>query len=196
MSQQIRRAYNQAAMAYRLGYDGIPPRIADIDLTLQYVDAPKPVVLEIGCAYGREAQHLIKRSHYFGIDISAAYIQMARREHPRGNFEVADVMQYQFPSGLDVVFAFASLLHNPKEDIKLVFERVAAALNPGGVIFLSLKRRDRYETDVVNDGYSKRRFYYYTRDTVLQQKPQTLSEVHYAEQSRKEEWFTMILQKA
>jgi len=48
---------------------------------------------------------------------------------------------------------------------------------------------------VVDDGYSKRRYYYYTRDTVLGLKPEALTEVYYADRSRQEEWFVMILQK-
>jgi len=196
MTQPIRTAYNQAATEYRRQYQLIPARVNDVDLALSYIDIQRPVVLEIGCAYGREAQYILtKTPYYLGIDISSVYINMARAENEAGKFEVADVVQYEFPTGLDVVFAFASLLHNPKEDIQVVLERVTAALNPGGVLFLSLKRRDRYETDVLDDGHSKRRFYYYTRQTVLDLLPGTLVEQFYQEQSRKEEWFTMILQK-
>jgi trans-aconitate methyltransferase len=120
---------------------------------------------------------------------------MARNEIPSATFEVADVMSYDFPAGLNVVFSFASLLHNPKEDMQIVLARIAEALHPGGVVFLSLKRRDRYETDVVDDGYTKRRYYYYTQETILSVMPSTLQAVHYLQQSRQEEWFTMILQK-
>ena len=193
---EIHEAYNQAAEVYRGKYEDIPPRTDDVDLTLSYVDVPKPVVLEIGCAYGREAAYILtKTPHYIGIDISSVYIKMARTENPAGNFEVADVVRYEFPTGLDVVFAFASLLHSPKEDMQQVLQRATKALNPGGVVFISLKRRGQYETDVVDDGYSKRRYYYYTRDTVLGLKSETLTEVYYADQSRQEEWFVMILQK-
>jgi len=196
MNQSIKDAYNAGADEYRRQYDGIPPRVDDIDLAFSYIDVETPVVLEIGCAYGREAQYILtKTPSYLGIDISSVYIKMARNGNPAGNFEVADVMRYDFPTGLDVVFAFASLLHNPKEDLQVVLEAVATALNPGGVVFISLKRRDQYETAVVDDGHTKRRYYYYTRETVLGVKPDSLTEVYCNQQSRQEEWFTMILQK-
>jgi SAM-dependent methyltransferase len=196
MTQSIKAAYNQAAAEYRRQYQLIPARVDDVDLALSYINVQRPVVLEIGCAYGREAQYILtKTPYYLGIDISSAYINMARAENSAGNFEVADVLRYEFPDGLDVIFAFASLLHNPKEDLQVVLDRAAAALNPGGVLFISLKRHDQYETDVLDDGYSKRRYYYYTRATVLDATPDTMSEVYYQEQSRQEEWFTMILQK-
>ena len=154
------------------------------------------MVLEIGCAYGREAGYITtKVQWYLGIDICREYIEMARLEVPKGTFVVADMMEYDFGVGLNVIFSFASFVHNPKEDIALLLQRITSALNPGGVVFISLKRRERYETDEVDDGVSIRRFYYYTRDDILECAPENLSEVFYDEQSRQEEWFTIILQK-
>ena len=196
MVSDIKAAYDVAAEVYRKRYDGIPPRVEDVDRALSFVTIDNPTVIEIGCAYGREAGCILARTKwYVGFDICSAYIDMARAEHPTGTFLVRDVMEYPFPVGIDVVLAFASLLHNPKEDVAVVLERVVAALNPGGVVFLSLKRRAQYETTVETDDVVSRRFYYYTRQTILDCAPEELVEVFYEEQSRSEEWFTMILQK-
>ena len=196
MSDEIKAAYDVGAVEYRSRYDSIPPRVEDVDRTFCFVDTSNPMVLEIGCAYGREAQYITtKTDSYLGIDISSEYINMARREVPHGTFVVRDAVAYDYPVGLDAVFAFASLLHSPVEDVQTVLERVSVALNPGGVMFISLKRRLQYETDIVDDGVTKRRFYYYTRQVMQHIIPSDLVEVFYDEQSREEEWFTMILQK-
>lgn len=196
MNQDIRHAYNAAADAYRQRYDSIPPRVEDVDAAFARVSTSNPVVVEIGCAYGREARYILtKTSQYTGIDISEKYIKMAKAEIPTADFVCTDVADYEFPSGIDVVFAFASLLHASQEEVEEVLKRVAMALNSGGIIFLSLKRRAQYETAIETDDAVSRRFYYYSRQTILDIAPPHLTEVFYDEQSRKEEWFTMMLQK-
>jgi hypothetical protein len=42
---------------------------------------------------------------------------MAQAELPHGTFVRADVLEYSFPTELDVIFAFASLLHLDREQI-------------------------------------------------------------------------------
>jgi len=196
MTSKIKAAYDVAAEVYRKRYDGIPPRVKDVDLALSFVSNSNPFVVEIGCAYGREAKYILtKASRYIGLDISENYIEMAKTEVLGGEFFCIDVMDYKFPHGIDVVFAFASLLHNPREDVAAVLARVAKALNSGGVLFLSLKRHEQYETAVETDDLVSRRFYYYNRQTILDCVPDELAEVFYDEQSREAEWFTMILQK-
>jgi len=196
MSLEIKAAYDHAAVAYRRRYDSIPPRIEDVDLVFKFINKTNPVVVEIGCAYGREVHYILtKTNNYTGLDISQKFIEMAKKELPASHFICTDVMDYTFVPGIDVVFAFASLLHNSKEDIRIILARVSEALNQGGVIFLSLKRRDEYESAIESDDLVSRRFYYYTRQTILDAAPANLKEIFYHEQSRKEAWFTMILKK-
>ena len=196
MSEEIRQAYETAAIPYRKKYDAIPVRIPDIDHALSFVRVKQPKILEIGCAYGREAQYLVtKSSEYIGIDISSTYIAMAKAEVPDGEFICADVMEYEFPPNTGAVFAFASLLHNSKEDLAVLLRRLEQVLEPGGIIFLSLKRRNQYDTAIVTDDLVARRFYYYNRPTVLNMLPDTLEEVYYDEQELSEGWLTMVIQK-
>ena len=120
---------------------------------------------------------------------------MAQSEVPTGEFIEIDVMDYEFPYKIDLVFAFASLLHLPKESIKEVLEKISHSLNVGGVMFISLKRREEYSTAEELDGEVGRRFYYYNREVFVDILPNNLKEVFYDEQELKEPWFTMILQK-
>ncbi|HMA78674.1 MAG TPA: class I SAM-dependent methyltransferase [Candidatus Paceibacterota bacterium] len=193
----IRDAYNQAALKYREKYDKIPVRVEDVDVALNFIDSELPRVVEIGCAYGREASYILsKTTDYIGVDISDVYIEMARKELPGVTFVQADVMDYDWPGNIDVIYAFASLLHLNKNEMMTVVRSAAKSLKSGGVFFLSLKRGHRYLEKLIDDGHSKRLFYYYTRDTINDLTPNTLAEVYYAEQNLKEPWFTMILQKS
>lgn len=192
----IKEAYNKAASVYRKKYERHDARAEDIDQALSYVGVKYPKVLEIGCAYGRDAVYVLtKTPHYVGIDICDEFIEMAKQEIEGGEFYCADVLEYDFPKNLDAIFSFASLLHLSKEEMSEIFGKVSAALVPGGVFFLSLKRRAEYQTAIDTDEVVSRRFYYYTRETLSDIAPSDLKEVFYSEQERAEDWLTIIFQK-
>lgn len=192
----IREAYETAATTYRKKYAAIPPRTDDVDHGFSFLAKENPFVIEIGCAYGREAAYILtKTSRYIGIDIAQPFIDMACTEVPEGEFQCVNVMNFTFPERIDAVFAFASLLHSPKADVEKILERAAYALNSGGIIYLSLKRRAEYSTAIEADELVSRRFYYYTREDILGILPPELHEVSYSEQERAEPWFTQVLQK-
>jgi len=195
--KDITHAYDITAVEYRKRYDAIPPRTEDIDLAFSFIEnITNPKVMEIGCAYGREAQYILtKTNDYLGIDISQKYIDMAQAEVSKGTFQCADVLEVACPNQLDTVFAFASLLHLSKDEVKKVLVKVHSSLASGGIIFLSLKRRDSYTTEIVTDQYCARRFYYYNRDIIRKLSGELYSEVFYAEQMLKEPWFTIVLKK-
>lgn len=190
----VRDAYNEAAEKYRRKYDAIPARTNDVDAAFALVSKSNPKVAEVGCAYGREAKYILtKTNQYIGIDICDKYIEMAKNEVLGGKFEYVDVLDYRLESGVDIIFSFASLLHLSKEDLSRVLEKMNDALALGGVIFLSLKHRDKYYSEDVTDVVS-RTFYYYNLDTIKEILPPGLKVVHYQEQILKEKWFTIILQ--
>jgi SAM-dependent methyltransferase len=192
----IRDAYNSAAEPYREKYDNQRVRSTEVDCVLKYVSADAPKVLEIGCAYGREAEYILTQTPYYtGIDISEKFITIARRDIEGGVFQCADVHKHVFPEGLDAVFAFASLLHSSKEELQKVLKNVHSSLNTDGVVFLSLKRKAQYGSGMVTDEYTTRKFYYYNRKTILELCNGLYSEVFYDEQIFREPWFTMILKK-
>ena len=63
-------------------------------------------------------------------------------------------------------FAFASLIHEPKESLREIFQRLYAALNDGGVIRFSLKYADVYEEFTKEDEFGIRTYYLYTKQDV------------------------------
>jgi len=195
-NEKIAKAYDGAAIAYRKKYDSIPVRSDDIDIALALLGRSQPVVLEIGCAYGREAQYLLQKTPFYtGIDISSTYIEMAKQEVANGIFHCVDVMEYGFPQKYDIVFAFASLLHLNKTDLKEVLQNIQSNLTTDGMVFLSLKHSAQYYSQEVTDEYSTRTFYYYSRETIAELVGDLYTEEYYNEQILKEPWFTLVLKK-
>jgi SAM-dependent methyltransferase len=195
-NEKIAHAYNSAAAAYRKKYENIPVRSEDVDIALSLLGRSKPTVLEIGCAYGREAQHILQKTpRYTGIDISSVYIEMAKKEVPDGAFHCVDVLEYDFPQKIDLVFAFASLLHLSKANMKTVLQNIYSGLNEGGMVFLSLKHHMEYFSQEVSDQHSTRTFYYYNCETIAELVGELFSQEYYDEQVLKEPWFTLMLKK-
>lgn len=143
-------------------FNGLGPRIHDIDETFRIVPKKNPRVVEIGCGNGRDAEEICKRtSDYLGIDVTETFIEMARRKAPNGAFKVADVEDFVFPDKIDIVFAFASLIHVPKEILRSVLKNVHAALDHGGVLRISMKHADSYEEAIRTDEFGTRTYYFY-----------------------------------
>lgn len=144
-------------------FQGIGSRVEDIDLALKLAGDPdNPKVLEIGCGDGRDAKEIVKRTkNYVGFDISEEFIRIAKDSIPTASFEVGDAVTYHYPKNLDVVFAFASLLHLSKEEVKDVLKKVHHSLKPGGIFYISLKLRPEYTEEVKEDQFGKRMFFFY-----------------------------------
>lgn len=194
--QDIKSAYDTAAVAYSKKYADIPARTKEVDLVFSYCDKSEPVVLEIGYGNGREAKYILtKTSHYTGIDISESMQGIARRNVPGAKFLCADVHTYIPEQPIDIVFAFASLLHSDKTQLSAWLQKIHTHLTTRGLIFLSLKQRDDYDMATIQDEFSTRDFYYYNREQVLEMTTDQYIERYYDIQYLKEPWFTMVLQK-
>jgi predicted house-cleaning noncanonical NTP pyrophosphatase (MazG superfamily)/SAM-dependent methyltransferase len=155
--------YNESADKFAEYFKGIGPRQVHIKQALELAGNPKnPAVLELGCGDGRDAQVITDYTdNYKGIDISEGMVNLARKSLPTANFEVSDAVSYDFPDNLDVIYAFASLLHLDINEVKLVFEKAYKALRPGGVFYVSTKHRPEYTSEIKTDQFGKRLFYFY-----------------------------------
>lgn len=167
--QQTIDTYNRTAAQMAHKFNGLGGRSIDIDEAFSFCRTPNPSVLEIGCGNGRDAALILERTNrYLGIDAAKNFIVMAKAALPAGEFVEADVEVYEFPGGLDIVFAFASLIHVPKDSLRQVLKRVYSALNPGGVVRLSMKHADEYREVVKEDEFGTRTYYHYSLDDMAE----------------------------
>ena len=108
--------------------------------------------LDLGCGTGRHATSALATAGFrvTGIDVSARSIEVARRELPALRFLVGDMATATFPAGsFDLVTAFYSIIHLPREEHGELLRRVAGWLRPGGGLIASLGTScgDAYEED-------------------------------------------------
>jgi ubiquinone/menaquinone biosynthesis C-methylase UbiE len=96
--------------------------------------------LDLGCGTGRHATAYLASVGFrvTGLDVSARSIAVARQEVP-GRFLVGDMADIAFPAeSFDLVTAFYSIIHLPREEHGRLLRRVARWLRPGGGLIVNL----------------------------------------------------------
>jgi trans-aconitate methyltransferase len=168
--QETIDTYNNSAQELAEYFRGIGTRANYIDQVFELAGDPNDArVVEIGCGDGRDAKVLAQRTKYYlGFDISEELIKLAREHVPDANFEVADATEFEFPDGTDIVLAFASLLHLNQGEISDVFKRAYNAMNPNGLFYVSMKHSPEYKSELQEDRFGRRIFYYYPEELLLQ----------------------------
>lgn len=158
--------YNTHALHFDDTFSNDGARTKDIDRAFRLAGNPSHArAVEIGCGNGRDAVEIIKHTAWFeGFDPASDLLQVAVKNVPEASFVVADAVSYDYPQDLDVVFAFASLLHVDRHTMPVVFRKVAGALKSGGVFDIRLRERDQYGEELQKDEYGERMFYYYNLD--------------------------------
>ncbi len=188
--------YNKIAHSMAQRFNELGARIPDIEKTFSCIARRNPKVLEIGCGNGRDAAEILKcTDDYVGIDISESMIRLAKERVPQGTFVVADIENCDFPQNIDIIFSFASLLHSPKEKVKIILNEAYEALNPGGVFFISLKYGE-YGEEAKTDEFGTRTFYFYAPDLLKELAGDRYATVFLDEyEFGEQKWFRIILQK-
>ena len=119
-------------------------------------------MVEIGCGDGRDALEIAKKTKWYeGFDPSIKLLELAKIRVPSVSFVKANALTYRYPKNIDVIFAFASLLHVCKNDLTTVMQKVYSSLRSGGIFYISLKEKSQYVEEVKKDKYGERMFYYY-----------------------------------
>lgn len=189
-------SYDLHADEYQVEADKRGIRARDVQLLFSYLKGIKnPVVVELGCAHGRDAGEIVKYTNqYFGMDASEKLIEKARGALPDLHFEVSTFENYTLPKKVDAVVSFASLLHADKKVMSLVLKKAFQALNHGGIVFLSLQE-GKYEERIKKDNMGTRAFYYYMPVEIEIMAP-FFKRVFVEEQNiRDKKWFIIIFRK-
>jgi SAM-dependent methyltransferase len=190
--------YDSSANELAEYFKGIGARVDDIQLGIKLCGSSDNLkVIEIGCGDGRDAAEIVPRvSSYVGVDPSEGLLEIARKRLPGTTFIKADALSYDYPENVDVIYAFASLLHINKSDMQVALEKASASLRTGGVYYISLKERDDYTEEVKSDQYGERMFYYYSPSIIRDLSSQWFDVVHEEHQQiGHTAWFTIALKK-
>lgn len=191
--------YNRSAIALAEYFKGIGARTNDIKLALKLagVTDKSAWVIEIGCGDGRDATEIVKVVKWYeGFDPSEGLLRIARKKLPKESFVISDAMNYKYPKNLDVIYAFASLLHVDKNELQQIFQKLSSSLRLGGVAFISLKERDKYTHKLKEDKFGERLFFYYNPSTIKHAAGVSFETIYEDHQLIGEtRWFTIALKK-
>lgn len=190
--------YDASAEKFKTYFGDMGARSDDIELAYELSENREhPRVFEIGCGDGRDAAYIMqKASFYLGMDPAEKLLEIARERAPQATFQTGDITDFIWPQNVDVVFAFASLLHLDSDEVQQVLEKAYEALNPGGVFYISLKYSETYKEVIQEDEFGKRQFFLYSPE-IIEELNQTSFEVVFSglQQHGGREWFSIVLKK-
>jgi len=91
-------------------------------------------VLDVGCGPGTNSS-VFSHTEYLGLDMNPRYIEIARQRH-RGDFQVADVREYQSSTGdlYDCIFINSFLHHIDDENTTSILQNMHSLLSDDGHI--------------------------------------------------------------
>ncbi len=96
-------------------------------------------ILDLGCGSGRDSKHFMELGyHVTAVDGSAEF---CKRASNLLGIEVKCKLfdEIDFISEFDAVWACASLLHVPKNEIHSILRKIEKALKPEGIFYMSFK---------------------------------------------------------
>lgn len=201
LNDQTIKTYNDSADKFDLhfsDYFGQGPRISDIKKGLELVNTDKPIkVVEIGCGTGRDAKEIVKLVDWYeGFDPSKGLLEVARNKVSDASFVLSDALSYTYPKDIDIIFAFASLLHIDKGNLKKVFPKVLTSLRSGGIFYISLKESDEYKEALKTDRFGDRMFYYYNPEIIADMAGDAFELIYEDHQQiGTAKWFNIALKK-
>ncbi|MFG2720142.1 methyltransferase domain-containing protein [Streptomyces sp. NPDC048416] len=153
-----RTSYDTVAVGYadqvRDLLDRTPYERAALGLFAEMVtSAGGGPVADVGCGPGRMTAHLHGLGvDAFGIDLSPAMIEVARRDHPGLRFDVGSMTDLDLAdSSLAGLLAWYSLIHVPDDELDTVLGHFHRVLRPGGPLLLGFHVGD--EARLKTQGY-------------------------------------------
>ncbi len=163
----LKTTYNKIAQDFDNDYSQDTRWIPGTDKFLSYL-ASGASILDVGCGPGHQAKYLIEHGFKVtGIDLSEEMIKIAQKACPTGQFLVKDIISpLEMDTSFDGVYAKASLLHIPKNEIASVLKNITESLKSGGYLYVEVKEKRPQESGEmivkVNDyGYEYERFFSY-----------------------------------
>ncbi|MEW2133279.1 class I SAM-dependent methyltransferase [Streptomyces sp. NPDC005435] len=143
-----RAFYDAIAEDYAAGFRGsYAARPLDRALLRAYAElvGPGRPVADLGCGPGEVTGLLAALGlDVYGLDLSPAMVEIARRENPGLRFEQGSMLELPLPDGaLAGVVSWYSSIHTPADRLPALFREYRRVLAPGGHLLLAFQAGDR-----------------------------------------------------
>jgi trans-aconitate methyltransferase len=123
---------------------------------------PGALLVDLGCGAGRDSKAFMEKGfRVIAVDGSKELATVAA-EYIGQEVLCETFQQYTPAINVDGIWACASLLHLPEDEIKEVIAKLTKNLNPGGVFYMSFKhgdfsgfRNERFFTDLTSSGFKE-----------------------------------------
>ena len=131
---------------------------SDVALIGRRRDETAGALLDAGCGPGLWTAFLGEDGRdVIGVDVSVAFLAVARERHPHLRFEAASIRELPFPDGaFGGVLAWYSLIHLPPDEVPAVLAELARVTAPGGRIligFFDAEPREEFPPPVAPPHY-------------------------------------------
>ena len=95
--------------------------------------------LDVGCGSGGRVITALLQAGFqvTGLDVSAAMVELARKQHPGSCFIHDDICEWEPREQYDLIIAWESIFHAPYDAQSRVLRKLCAALANGGVLLFS-----------------------------------------------------------
>ncbi len=127
---------------------------------LQYLN-PDALILDLGCGSGRDSRYFIQKG--YRTEAADGSLEMVRIASETAGIPVRHMYfnELEDVERFDGIFACASLLHVPYDELPDIFKRIRRALKPEGIAYVSFKygsfegyRNERYFTDLNEERFT------------------------------------------
>lgn len=116
-------------------YGTILPRIQS---SLVHDDLIPPIILEIGCGFGRWTRRLLEHGRLIGVDLSPDCVEHCRKTYPEGFYSLTNGKDLGMiaDGSIDFCFSFDSLVHADADVMRSYVPQILWKLKPYGRAFI------------------------------------------------------------
>jgi cyclopropane fatty-acyl-phospholipid synthase-like methyltransferase len=137
-----------------------------VDRVLGYVDKiledlpPQAKVLDLGCGTGNLiAKHIVERGYrVVGVDQSKKLLEIAKTVVPEAELIHADMLEIQLAEKFAAAVAWDSVFHIERKHHSAIYHKLAASIEPGGRLMLSVGGSGAENYDSSDEGITSEMF--------------------------------------
>lgn len=139
--KKTQETYRHIAADYALAWQKRGSMLAELEKFVSLLPAGG-TVLDIGCGPGKDTAVLQSHTlNAIGLDYSFEMMRVGRDEHGfNAPYAQADMRHLPIGRQVDGIWACASTLHLPREDMLPTLQQFWRVLKPGGVLYISVKK--------------------------------------------------------